>query len=467
MSNEDFTGRDTELQNLERLWDSKGLVTCSVWGRRRIGKSRLLDEFSKGKRTLYLQAVNGSYYENLSTMKIDISTFLGHEIDDVRDLSHLMAIIEEICSKEHTLVIIDELPYLMDSAPQAASVIQKSLDRGFRNTDCMFVICGSSISTMRRETENYGRPLYGRFENVIRVGNIGLEDSMDFHPKMAPQDALRWYVTVGGIPQYLRAASDGNYESNIERMLFGTISPWRDHAPQTILQEFKGNNNYTGIVKCIADGTVKQAEIADRMRIDRAMCKRMLDDLEYVDIIERMHPMAGAPRRPVYRIKDPFIAFHYGIVANNSKLIGTSRSAKSTYDMLRNNIDTHLGHVFEIVCAQWLETHFAVTEIGSWWGKDSVGDDSDIHIVAKITDSKNMIHTLACECKLSRNPMGFAALNTLMQRCQSASINENLRYVLFSSGGFQSELREYADENGIMLVDCEMLLGITKTPGFR
>ena len=76
-----FAGRDRELQYLEDLWSSEGLVTCCVWGRRRIGKSSLLEKFSEGKRALYMQAVRGSIYENLSSLTMDISYFLGHDID--------------------------------------------------------------------------------------------------------------------------------------------------------------------------------------------------------------------------------------------------------------------------------------------------------------------------------------------------------------------------------------------------
>ncbi len=464
MSQEAFISRTEELSDLETLWQSDGLTTCCVYGHKTIGKSRLLEEFSKGKRTLYLQAVQASCYENLSSLAMDISAFRGNDIGELKDLTHLMAEIESICSEEHTLVIFDELPYLLECAPQTASVIQKSLDRGLKNCHCMFVICGSSISVMRKETEDCGRPLYGRFGSVMQIGYLSPEESLKFCSGTSAIDVLKWYLTVGGIPQYLKAMAKGTYESGVEEHFFEPASSWKDDAPQVILQEFKGNRNYTGAVKCISDGSVKQSEIAEKLGIDRAACKRMLDDLEFVNIIEKRHPMAGAPKKPVYRIKDPFIAFHYGIVSRNSKLIETSRSPEATYALLRMKIDSHLGHMFEVFCAQWLEKHFTVTEIGSWWGRDSDGEITDIDIIAKVADSTGLIHTLVCECKFSRNPVDFTPLNTLTERCKSASINENVKYVLFSAGGFQDDLREYAEETGILLVDSDILMGLKKVP---
>lgn len=127
-------------------------------------------------------------------------------------------------------------------------------------------------------------------------------------------------------------------------------------------------------------------------------------------------------------------------------------------------IDSHLGHMFEMLCAQWLERHFTISEIGSWWGRDSDGEDTDIDIVAKIIDGTGFVHTLVCECKYSKNPIGFAPLNALVERCESASIQDNLKYILFSAGGFQNNLREYAEENGIVLIDCEVLMGLRNVP---
>ena len=98
--------------------------------------------------------------------------------------------------------------------------------------------------------------------------------------------------------------------------------------------------------------------------------------------------------------------------------------------------------MFELFCAQWLEKHFTVTEIGSWWGRDPNGEDTDIDIIAKIADRTGLIHTLACECKFNRNPIGFTPLNTLTERCASAYIHENVKYVLFSAGGFQRKFKD-------------------------
>jgi AAA+ ATPase superfamily predicted ATPase len=80
MADKGIIGRDPDLAYLEGLWGRKVLVTCCIWGRRRIGKTSILREFGKGKRMLFLQCIRGLYYEDLSSLSLDISEFLGKEI---------------------------------------------------------------------------------------------------------------------------------------------------------------------------------------------------------------------------------------------------------------------------------------------------------------------------------------------------------------------------------------------------
>ena len=462
MSGPKIVGREQELSYLENLWKKKGLVTCCVWGRRRIGKTTILNEFGKNKRTLYLQGIEGSYYENLSSLSLDISEFLGEEVPQAEDLSHLMKMIKKICSEEHTLVIFDELPYLIESAPQTSSVIQKSLDRELKDLDCMFVICGSSISVMRNETENAKRPLYGRFENRLQVKPLSLETCKAFHPEFDVETSLRWYCTVGGIPYYHLNVEGKTYQQLIEDKFLNGEGSWRDDAAGIILQEFKGNTDYTGAVKCISDGKVKQSEIADKMKIDRAACKRILDNLEFVGIVGRRTPMGNSPKKPVYYIKDPLVSFCYNITSNNTRLINGSSSKTAVYNLLKNDIDSQIGQMFEITCGDWMDSNYLVTERGQWWG---LVDDTevDIDVVAKIADEKRMIHTVLGECKFSRKPVGFGIYNTLVSRAKSAKFTENVSFILFSALGFEEDLSDYAEENGITLVDGQILIG-DKTP---
>mgnify|MGYP002869007780 FL=1 len=259
-------------------------------------------------------------------------------------------------------------------------------------------------------------------------------------------------ATTGG---RARLNTDGkSYQQLIEEKFLDEDSSWRGEAASIILQEFNGNTNYTGAVKCIADGTVRQSEMADKLKIDRAACKRMLDDLEFVGMVERRIPMGNSPKKPVYSIKDPFISFSFNVISKNVRMLRRNSSKAEAYSLLKNDIDIQVDHMFEKLCGDWLDSKYAVVERGQWWGR--IDDtDVDIDVVAKVSDEHRLIRTVLGECKFSSKPMGFNAYNTLVSRAKKAGFTENTIFVLFSALGFEAELSEYAEENKIILILAE------------
>ena len=199
------------------------------------------------------------------------------------------------------------------------------------------------------------------------------------------------------------------------------------------------------------------------MRVDRAAAKRILDNLEFVGIIERRNPMVGAPMKPVYRIKDPFIAFYYSLLSGRMRLIESSSNSDKVYNIIENDVKSHLEHMFEVLCGEWLDTHYPVLQRGQWW-RMSNGEFVDIDIVAKMPDERKIIHTIVGECKFSKKPMGFGPLNTLVSRMKDAGIDENIGVMLFSASGFEEELSEYAEDNGIILIDGDILMNDKPSP---
>ena len=180
-----FIGREREMGYLEELYSRPGLKTCAVLGRRQIGKSTLLREFTKDKRTVFLQFSKNSYYENFCRLRQDLEDFLGREMEDTDSFSDLMIVLRDICREEPTVVVFDELPYLMEGAPFVPSIIQRFVDADVRGLDCMVVICGSSVSIMRDAIEKIGSPLYGRFTDRLEVGEL------DDHRPVKPGGQVR------------------------------------------------------------------------------------------------------------------------------------------------------------------------------------------------------------------------------------------------------------------------------------
>ena len=455
----EFVGREGELKYLEALYSQPGLKTCAVYGRRQIGKSALLREFTKSKRTLFIQSSKQSNYENMVRMRADISQFLGKELPVLESFTEIMAVVEKICREEKTVVVFDEYPYLISDAPYVPSILQRFIDIDVRDTESMIIICGSSVSMMRDETEKMDRPLYGRFTNRLIIGPLHYRTCMEFHKNMSDTDALKVYMTVGGIPKYHRLMDHNTYEECIKKCYTEQTGPLINEAHAVISSEMSQFETYSGIVACIADGTVKQSDIAQKMGLDRAACKRCLNKLEYLGFVDRPNPMLGAPKRPIYRIADNLIAFHYEVIRRNEPMLNSpSIDPDKKYALMSNDINTFVGYKFEDLCGQYIDTEYSVKERGRWWGRAG-GEDTDIDIVASVYDDDLRVNMILAECKFRRQKTGFNALNSLTDRVSKIGNISNEYYMLFSAGGFEEKLEEFSEDHGIMLVDVDKLLG--------
>ncbi|MGN0099165.1 MAG: ATP-binding protein [Candidatus Methanomethylophilaceae archaeon] len=453
----EFIGREQELSELESIWAKAGVKGCSVIGRRQIGKSTLLKFFSQGKHCFQIQFNRRSPVENMYYFRERVSSFLGRDVPETDILTELFLSIVEGCHDGPTLVILDEFPYLVEDFPQAASVLQRFMDRDLEGMDAMVVICGSSIGMMRELVESMNSPLYGRIDHTIDVGPLTFEKCCEFHPDMDGVDALKLYMTLGGVPKYHARVKGGTYGECIRRH-FIEDDLMIDEGARIITDELSPGSRYSELVFIISRGEVKQNRIADKMGMDPGNCKRYLDNLEKIKVISKREPMLNAPSKPYYYISDPMVDFHFSVLCRWRQTIGGAMDSEIVYGMMEHDIDTFLGRRFESFCGEWLDRVMNVKRRGIWWGRVD-GVDTDIDIVADVVNRELFVHTLLVECKFRKNRIGFSAYNDLVERSEVAGAGDNTRYMMISIAGFDTRLCEYAEDNGVLLIGPDELLG--------
>lgn len=452
-----FIGREQELSELESIWAKEGVRGCSVMGRRQIGKSSLLDVFSVGKHAFTIQFNRGSSGDNLTYFNERVASFLGREIPKKDTLTELFLLLVEGCRDQPTLIVLDEFPYLAEDYPQASSVLQRFIDRDIKGMDVMVVICGSSIRMMKSLVEGMDSPLYGRIDYRIHVGPLSFEECSKFHPNMERIDALKLYMTIGGVPKYHYLVSGHTYKECICD-LFLDREVMSQEGAMIITQELSPGGRYLSMVRHISNGAVKQNHIAEKMGMDRGNCKRYLDNLEQIEIISKIHPMLNAPEKPHYTISDPVVDFYFSVVVKWESAIRRKLGPDTIYKMVEHDIDTFLGKRFEFFCGEWLDRVMTVRERGTWWGcVDDV--DADIDIVADVITPDLYTHPLLAECKFRKSKMGFSVYNDLVRRGEAARVGYNVRYMLISMSGFDGRLEEFAEDNGVILIGPEELIG--------
>lgn len=473
---EAFIGREHELSQLERIYERENVKTCMVYGRRRIGKTTLLRRFCQGKRSLMVQFVRSSLKMNMDILADAVSGIAGAR-PDAADLRQALESVEALCRSEKTVVVFDEIPYLLEDEA-SKTVMQRFVDSVSASTDSMVVICGSSISFMIEEVLREKRPLYGRFAFRIEVDPMPISETRMFHPSMGDADLLRTYLTLGGVPAYHALVGDVDYREVIDRYLMGSSSVMAADVPYDISEEL-GNMSDDGfaVLSSISAGYSTYKQIAGRTGLSDNRLSNCLGRLQALHVIEKTESVPVPRKSNTYAVTDRLASFYFSMLRYSSLAEGGS-----FYDSASPMISAHLGKELEPFCRDLVRRSYPCTSVGTWRGAVPVrGDDgkvvigpdgkpetedADIDAVAILREGQDTA-VLYGECKFTGKRMGFAALNTLIERIDGLKDGRNRRIALFSVSGFEEGLEEYAESNGIALFGAEELTGKAPLPEIR
>ena len=439
---DEFIGREKELAYLERMYSKGKRQTCAIYGRRRIGKTTLIGRFCEGKRTLYIQFFDGTESANVRAIADAIEEMKGEEPEEFRDFLDALKALRRICAEERTVLVFDEYPFLAKSGEYISSALQKFIDHDLRGTDTFLIICGSSIRAMKKEVEDSKAPLFGRFPVRMEIPPLSLIDCRKFHPNMTDMDALKVYMVAGGIPYYHEIMDGDTFEECIKNSFIGPPAPLSDEALVLIQRELSPSASYISLLTFMAGGSTAIKELAEKMKISESLCGRYIRELEFIGMVERIKPMADAPKDTIFRIKDNMLRLHFSVMRKYGSRLKTG-DADATYAEMEQAIDTFFGQAFEDVCSEFIQRKFVCREIGKWWGRGGYAD-REIDLAAEIREGGNSIFLL-CECKFRRRKSNFSALNQLSGAADFVKGPNNRRFALFSVSGFDDDLTEYAE----------------------
>ena len=453
----EFIGREKELSELEQAY-SKGGCAVMVYGRRRIGKTSLLERFCEGKRNLFLRCLKDSDSSNLEYISASVSAF-GGETAVLSSFMDMVKALESIVASGKTVIVIDEFPYIASSL--VSSLLQHFIDGPLKRSDSMLILCGSYISVMKKEYEDSGRPLFGRFRRIIHLGPLSFGETRGFHPNMSEYDALRLYLTIGGVPRYHAELDSPTFDQCIRENYI--VNDWMTEEPEHLIEsELPNPKRALSILSAIGNGSTSLKEIAQKVAVDETLCSKCIRLLIEMGIVSKIVPTFDAPKRPVYTISDGLFAFQYCVLQKNAGLLSPGH-ADEFYRMLKPRIDTFLGKRFEQYCSGFIMDRFMTLEIGTWW-MDRGDLHSEIDVTARVS-LDNIRYDLFCECKFRKEPMGFASLEALRMRSDRFLDRTNARFVLFSISGFDGRLSEYASNDPtVLLVGPEELFGHKEIP---
>jgi AAA+ ATPase superfamily predicted ATPase len=421
-----FVNRADELAALDRWWMAAQPRPALVWGRRRVGKTALLQRFAGTRRAVFHTGAGRSAAGELAQLARQVAAAVPIGLRDLHarpyvDWDDALEHLASIASTEPLLLVLDEFPDIVATSPELPGVIRAFLDRVGHRSRLRLLLCGSAVRSMRALQEERAA-LYGRFDLALQVHPFRPHEAALMLRRLTPEDRALVYGLVGGMPLYLSWwDQDATVADNLDRLALRPAAPLLTEGQLVLATEVEDGQYPAAVLHAIASGRTRHNEIAQAIRGEPT---RTLDRLVELRLVDRVQPVtdSGRSRRRHYRIADNFLAFYLGVLVRYRAEIDRGLGG-SIRPVLMSSLDDHMGPVWEEAFRDHLRREAAagrlgdepVVAIGPWWR-----DDGQVEIDALALAGRGRRPVLAGEAKWARTVDGAALAAGLRRKAEAA-----------------------------------------------
>lgn len=465
---DNFYNRVRELEALESRWDADGAQFALLYGRRRVGKTYLLQHFFADRPHCYFLAAQTSPAENIASLAEAVLRAVpgsGYRVDDLGTLNAILRFVGNHARERRFALVLDEFQYLLEGDPSIASQIQAWWDSDGIRSNVFLVLCGSHLGVM----EGLGgpqAPLFGRFTFRYKLPPMSYQNIALFYgdSHYSARDKFTAYGVLGGTPRY-HALFDPKKElrENICEHILDPLGLLHNEPEVLMLSsQVRDPAPYNATLRAVATGCTRFNEIAQRVGASSPQLSFYLKGLSELEWIRREYPFdETSDKRAIYRIADNFLLFWYRFVAGLRSQLEVNDPHLIFDSSIQPQLDEYMGRfVWEGICWNFMRAH-AVERVGQivqdaarWWSRDG---RVEIDLMAKLDDGRYLFG----ECKWSSSPIGIGVYYELREKVAqlpSAKYKENPVYALFSLAGFEDDLMQRAGREGVVLVSGDEML---------
>jgi len=450
-----FIGRKRELNSLKKSYASGSFQFPVIYGRRRIGKTTLINEFCRGRKTVYFVAVQSTAKENLEILSAQILSALAPDAPQTPFPSFRGAIeyVFECAKKERIIFAIDEYPYLANSDKAVSSVLQAAIDKYQADSKLFLILCGSSMSFMEKQVLGYKSPLYGRRTAQYKLLPFDYLESAEMMPDFNNEEKIILYSVTGGIPEYLsRIDNTLSLQENVRNLFFDPSGRLFEEPANLLKQELKMPETYNAIITAIAGGSSKLNEIASHADIETSQCSKMLYMLIGLGLVRKEYPITEIKsKKSIYILDDWMFIFWYRFVRPELSRITVGLGEVVCGEVFAEQLSSHTGRAFEECAKQYMwralkerKIPISFKKIGRWWGNNpKKRQGEEIDFIAFSGEE-----AIFGECKWRNTQVGEDELEDLIRKARLFPYFKNIQYMLFSKSGFTGALKSRAAIHG-------------------
>ena len=463
-----FIGRENELKTLNNLYNSDHFEFVVIYGRRRVGKTALINEFIGNKNAIYFMGVESNTKQNLENFSKSIIDYVGGVEAETSFASYQAALeyVFRLSENKRIILAIDEYPYVARGSKSLASTLQLLIDKYKDTSKMMLILCGSSMSYMEDQVLAYKAPLYGRRTAQLKILPFTFEETCRLFSKFKDEDKALLYGIYGGTPQYLLQVNDKlSVSDNVKNTYLNHSSAIFEEPINLLKQEVREPAIYTAIITAIASGSSRMSEICTKVAEETNTVSVYIKNLVSLGIVKKESPCGEKnSKKSIYSISDNMFRFWYRFVPENASVIARG-AADLVYKRIEPELPSYMGIVFEDICAQYLwkqlidgNSPVNFRELGRWWGNNAKTKSQEEIDIMGI--DKNA--ALFAECKWTNEKVGLGVLETLVERSNLFNYKDK-HFYLFSKSGFTKGCTDKAAEMGnVTLVRYDEILNTAK-----
>lgn len=466
-----FVNRIREIEALERFWRDQRAHCLPVTGRRRVGKTYLLEHFAAGKRVVYYRCRLQGTPEQLPRLGEALAEQSGDAVlhaNPPAAWESIFLLLERLCANDRLLLILDEIPYWAARDDAVPSIWQNWWDERGRHLNLMLVLCGSAVQMMEKLFTG-DAPLAGCVTGRVPVSPFDFRAAADMLSFPDPIDTLTAYGMLGGVPLYLSFFSPArtlrenlltSVASTSARLYVEPSAVFAAHhesySPDGALRVLRAisqrNHQWSSILTASGFSTATGlAKVMDRLIGDLGLVERLLPVTESRE---------SRTYRTQYRIADNFFLFWFRFIEPNIQHIEFG-DAERVVDAILAGMSEYMGAIFERIALEWTRAAsgagclpIRLARIGAWWT-----GDHDVDVVG--LDERGEV-ALTGECKWTNAPFGGDQLRSYLDHARAlggvARVRPDCVHTLFCKSSFSEEVGRWAAGNSaILLTPTELL----------
>jgi len=335
-----FTGRELELKQLEDLFKRKNAALVVCRGRRRIGKSRLIQEFGKrAEQFIEFQGLppreNITNTEQLNAFSVQFARQTGFPELHLEHWSQAFSLLDKAISNKRTIIFIDEISWMAQSDKDFAEKLKIAWDTEFKkHPNLVMVLCGSVSSWLEKNILN-NTGFVGRISYDLKLEELNLNACNAFWGKnshlISTFEKLKVLSITGGIPRYLEEIRpDMSAEENINRLCFnkeGILFSEFEHIFNSIFS--RRSSMYKKILQSLIYGSRDLSEISKSMGTEKSgTLASYLDDLAEAGFIRKdaSYNISNLKQQRFvkYSLKDNYTRFYLRYIEPKKEIINNA-----------------------------------------------------------------------------------------------------------------------------------------------